>query len=129
MKLKFTKVHIENFMSLGEVDIELDNLGYTLVSGVNNAVQDMAKSNGSGKSSIFDAIMWCLTGDTIRGNKDVVNLYGDDGAVVSLHFSVDGKNYTVIRSKNSSIWKTNLKIYVNEEDVSGKGIRDSEKLL
>lgn len=129
MKLLFHSIHIENFMSLGYVDLKLEDRGYIIVSGINNNPNDFAKSNGSGKSSIFDAIMWGLTGETIRGNKDIVNIHGDDGAVVSLHFTVDGKSYRIIRSKNNSIWKTNLKIYIDDDDFSGKGIRDSEKLL
>ena len=129
MKLKFNSIHIENFMSLGEVDLLLDDCGYTLVSGVNNNPADLAKSNGSGKSSIFDAIMWTLTGSTIRGNKDVVNIHGNDGALVVLDFDVDNHSYKLIRSKNHSKYKTNLKILVDGSDKSGKGIRDSEQLL
>ena len=129
MKLKFNSIHIENFMSLGEVDLSLDDCGYTLVSGVNNNPADLAKSNGSGKSSIFDAIMWTLTGSTIRGNKDVVNIHGNDGALVVLDFDVDNHSYKLIRSKNHSKYKTNLKILVDGSDKSGKGVRDSDQLL
>lgn len=129
MKIKFVSIDIDNFMSIGQAHIDLDNKGYILVSGRNNNPQDLAKSNGSGKSSIFDAIMWGLSGNTIRGNKDIVNINGDDGTLVELNFIVDNTHYKIIRSKNHSIYKTNLKIYINNEDKSGKGIRDSEKLL
>lgn len=129
MKIKFNSIHIENFMSLGHLELSLDDCGYTLVSGVNNNPADLAKSNGSGKSSIFDAIMWTLTGSTIRGNKDVVNIHGDDGALVILDFDVDNHSYKLTRSKNHSQHKTNLKIIVDGADKSGKGIRDSEQLL
>lgn len=129
MNIKFNKIHIENFLSLGEVGLSLDNQGYVLVSGINSNPNDNAKSNGSGKSSIFEAIIWAITGETSRGIKDVVNLYGCDGALVELQFECDNNKYTLIRSKEHSKNKTNLKIYINDEDKSGKGIRDSEKLL
>ena len=129
MKIIFSKVDISNFMSIGEASVDLIDRGYTLVTGVNNNPHDMATSNGSGKSSLLEAIVWCLTGDTMRGNKSVVNSFGLDGAVVTLEFSIDEKHYKIIRSKDHSKYKTNLKIYIDGEDKSGKGIRDSEKLL
>ena len=129
MKVRFENIHIENFMSLGVADINLDNTGYTLVYGINNNPADLAKSNGSGKSSIFDAIMWALTGETIRGNKDVVNIHGTDGALVDIQFTVDNNLIRLVRAKNHSAYKTNLKIFINSEDKSGKGIRDTEQLL
>lgn len=129
MNIKFNKIHIENFLSLGEVELSLDNQGYVLVSGINANPNDNAKSNGSGKSSIFEAIIWAITGETSRGIKDVVNLHGCDGALVELQFECDNNKYTLIRSKEHSKNKTNLKIYINDEDKSGKGLRDGEKLL
>jgi len=129
MNLIFKNMRISNFMSFSEADVDLDNNGFVIVSGTNNNINDNAKSNGSGKSTIFEALCWCLTGTTIRGIKDVVNLYGDDGAVVELLFNVDNREYRLIRSKDHSELKTNLKIYINGEDKSGKSIRDTSKLL
>lgn len=129
MKLVFKNIHIENFLSFRNADIDLSRPGYTSVIGVNNNAVDGAASNGAGKTAIFEAINWCLCGETIRGTKDVKNFYTDDGALVELSFSADNDNYKLIRSKEHSKYKTTLKIYINDEDKSGKGIRDSEKLL
>lgn len=129
MKLIFKSIHIENFLSFRNADIDLYRPGYTSVIGVNNNAVDGAASNGAGKTAIFEAINWCLCGETIRGTKDVKNFYTDDGALVELSFSADNDNYKLIRSKEHSKYKTTLKIYINDEDKSGKGIRDSEKLL
>jgi DNA repair exonuclease SbcCD ATPase subunit len=129
MNIKFEKLHIENFLSFLSADVELSSQGFVVVSGVNSNKSDSAKSNGSGKSAIWEAISWGLTGETIRGVKDVKNLYGEDGAVVELKFSVDSTTYELTRSKDHSKLKTNLRILVNGEDKSGKGIRESEKLL
>ena len=130
MRIIFKSLHIENFMSIGEVDINFESsTGFNTIIGENNMIQDNAKSNGSGKSSIFEALVWCLTGDTIRGNKDVVNHNTDGGTKVSLVFDCNSSTYEVERYKNHSKFKTNLIIKVNCEDKSGKGIRDSEKIL
>lgn len=129
MHLKFKRLKIHNFLSFSDSDVILNDSGYTLVSGTNNCKLDSAKSNGSGKSSLFESIIWCLTGDTIRGTKDVVNRFGSDGTFVELNFEIDSTTYKLIRYKEYSNIGTNLKIYINDEDKSGKGIRDSEKLL
>ena len=129
MNIKFKHLEFSNFMSFGNGSVDLDSRGYTLISGVNESVEDSARSNGSGKSSIFEAIVWCLTGNTLRGNKSVSNYNGSDGALVILDFEVNGKIYKLIRSRDHSEYKTTLKIFVDGVDQSGKGIRDTEKLL
>ena len=129
MDIKFKKLHIENFMSIGEADIDLSDRAFTLIEGVNNNENDNARSNGSGKSSIFESLVWALTGTTMRGNKDVVNFNGTDGALVTLEFIVDNDKFVITRTKEHSKHKTNLFIEINGVDKSGKGIRDSEKLL
>jgi DNA repair exonuclease SbcCD ATPase subunit len=116
-------------MSFGKAEISLMNCGYTLVSGTNQSFEDMAKSNGSGKSSIWEAVSWVLTGETIRGTKDVVNKFTEGGTRVDIEFELDKTKYNLVRTKEDEDLGTNLKIYVNGQDKSGKGIRDSEKLL
>ena len=125
MNLKLKKVHLKNFLSFEDETVELCNNGYTLVSGVNENPDDLARSNGSGKSSIWEAISWCLTGETIRGTKEVKRLGSESECLVELLFDVDRFEYKVVRTKDPS----NLKIYLDGEDKSGKGIRDTERLL
>lgn len=129
MIINFKRIKFSNFFSFKYADIDLTNRGYTIVKGVNNNPIDNSQSNGSGKSSIWEAISYALTGTTIRGVKDVVNNEGDDGAIVELEFDIDNDHYRVCRYKDTKEFKTDLKIYINGEDKSGKGIRDSEKLL
>ena len=101
--VKFISMDLYNFMSFKHANISFREGGYVLVQGVNESNDDHSLSNGSGKSSLWEAITWCLTGDTIRGSKDVSNLYAEDGACVSLDFSVNGDHYTVRRSRDHSI--------------------------
>lgn len=129
MTLSFNSIVIDNFLSIGHVELDLSDSGYFLVYGENRNNSDRALSNGSGKSSIFEALVWCLTGTTTRGCKDVCNKFTEEGTLVKLVFIADNKEFCVIRSKEHSIYKTNLKVIVDNEDKSGKGIRDSEKIL
>lgn len=86
-------------MSFSDAYIDLNTLGYTLIIGENNSKSDNTTSNGSGKSSILEAIMWCLTGETIRGikGKDVLK-QGEKEGFVKLSFSVDNDEYEIVRN-------------------------------
>lgn len=129
MKLNLKNIKIHNFLSLGDAEVKLSNMGYTLISGINNNPKDNAKSNGSGKSSIAEAIIWALTGETFRGIKNIINMFSDGGAYVELNFSVDGVNYKIIRYKEYEKFGSNIKFYVNGEDKSGKGIKDTNEII
>lgn len=129
MNIQFNVIEIFNFMSIQHEKIDLDCSGFISVVGVNKNNIDGALSNGSGKSSIFEALVWVLTGDTLRQTRDIVNKYSDGGTYVDVKFSCNDAEYELLRSKDHSKYGTNLKIYIDGEDKSGKGIRDSEKLL
>ena len=129
MILNFKRLYIHNFLSFGEADISLNNRGYVMVSGRNMSATDGALSNGSGKSAWSDAIAWCLTGETIRGTKNVVNMNSSGGTLVELWLTVDNTEYRILRTKDHDEYKTTLKVFIDNVDKSGKGIRDTEKLL
>lgn len=125
MIINFKSIKLKNFVSFKDEEIEFDKYqGFINIFGSNKS-DDTAKSNGSGKSSLFNSICWCLTGQTIQGSKKVENIFCSGETKVELNFALDNKNYTVIRSKNPS----NLKIFLNDKDISGKGIRDTEKIV
>ena len=121
----FESISLKNFMSFKEAYVNLNRNGYILVEGINNNVEDNAKSNGSGKSSLFSGICWCLTGETISGAKEVSNIYLKGKTEVQVKFTFDSHSYTITRTRNPS----NLFIEVDGVDKSGKGIRDTQKIL
>lgn len=129
MNVRFLEIDIEGFMSIGKSTISLTDRGLTLVQGVNRFKDDNARSNGSGKSSIFEAIYWTLTGTTIRGTKDVINKNYSSGCSCSLTFEYNGDKFTIVRSRGHEINGTSVKLYINDEDKSGKGIKETEKLI
>ena len=125
MIIKFKNIKLKNFVSFKNEEIDLDKYqGFINIFGANNS-DDSAKSNGSGKSSLFNSVCWCLTGQTIQGSKKVENIFCSGKTKVELNFVLDNKDYTIIRSKNPS----NLKILSDGVDISGKGIRDTEKII
>ena len=117
-----------NFLCFGNTELNLEGMGYTIVMGRNNRVIDNAVSNGSGKSTIFNAICFALTGTTASGlSNNLENIYGDpENCWVELHFDIDEDSFIIRRIKTPS---ADMKIYLNGIDVSGKGIRESNKIL
>lgn len=91
----FSKIKIQNFLSIGENPIEIDFIkGVTIITGEN---KDKGGKNGIGKSTIADALYWCLFGNTIRELKKdkIQHNKNKKECEVILQFSVsDGKNVT-----------------------------------
>ena len=129
MYITFNSVKLHNFFSFEDSEVVLSNNGFVLVEGLNKNLSDNAESNGSGKSSMFEAISWVLTGETIRGSKDIKRRGDNDGCYVEIDFDIDKDNYRILRSKEHKEYKTNLFIWKNGENKSGKGIRDTSELL
>lgn len=125
MKISFTYIKFHNFLSFEDAQLSLNNIGYSFITGQNNCKSDSAVSNGSGKSTIFEALSWCITGETIRGTKEVKRISAIDECYVELQFLVDGVPYKIYRQSNPS----KLFFYVNDKDESGKGIRDTEAII
>lgn len=126
--LKFEKVSIQNFMSIGEAEVDLSKGGFTLISAENHRVEDAAKSNGSGKSSIGESIVWALTGETIRGHKEVVNRYTIGDCLVSVFFSFKDHQWVVKRGMDRSKGKT-LEIIKDGHTLPSKGYRDAQDVF
>lgn len=129
MRIKLDYVNIHSFMSIGDAEVNFTSNGFTVVNGKNNRVEDNASSNGSGKSSIWESIIWALTGQTLRGTTDVCNHFYNDAAEVKVSFTVDNDEYDITRTASTKSSNSTLKIIHNGEDISGKGIRDTKNIL
>jgi len=127
--LNFEKLILHNFGSYQHTEINLQNKGFCLVTGQNHFKKDNALSNGSGKSFLWNAICFALVGETINGlhtNLKNINVVDDPDCFVELSFQNDADHYVITRYVTP---KSDLKIIKNSIDLSGKGIRESEKKL
>lgn len=128
MNLIFKYLKLQNFMSFTNAEISLDNNGFVLISGINKDTNDNASSNGSGKTTLCSAICWVLTNETIAGiSTGVRKINSNEDTTVELDFKCDNSDYKIIRSRGNN--KTNLKIYMDGEDRSGKCLKESEEIL
>ena len=87
----FNKIKYKNFLSSGNVpiEIELSKAHTTLIVG----------PNGSGKSTFLDALCFALFNRPFRGIKkeQMVNTINDSECEVTLDFSIGTKSYKIIR--------------------------------
>ena len=90
--LVFEKVRWKNILSTGNVftEVQLNRSPNTLIVG----------DNGSGKSTILDALCYVLFSRPFRKvtKKQLVNSVNQKGASIEVEFSVGTKKYKVIRS-------------------------------
>jgi len=119
-KLNIDKIYIRNFRSYGDYDTELklDGLGHALILGEVATNDKENKSNGSGKSSISEAILWCLFGrlsSKDRPADHVVNKKVGHSCMVTIT-TTDG--YRVTRTRKMDAHNELLIVDPNGEDIS-----------
>ena len=127
MNIRFKEIDIENFRSIDKSHIVFENQGTVIVKGINE-YEDNATSNGSGKSSIFEAIVFALFDETSSGEKDVANRIKNNGFCLNLKFQVDGIDYTIVRESSKSN-KSIVVLYKNDVDISARNKTDTNKMI
>lgn len=128
MNLEFKEVLIEGFQSIHRIHTDLNDLGTVLIKGINE-YELKSQSNGSGKSSIAESIIWCLYGTTSAGITNPTNKYTSTGCLVSVTLYLDSEKYKITRTCDHATYKNSLAILHNDEDISGRNKSDSDKIL
>ena len=105
-------------MSVGNATqgVNFDRNDLTLVLGENLDLGGDGSRNGTGKTTIINALSYALYGNALSNiRKDnLVNKTNSKGMLVSLDFSVGSQDYRIERGRKPNV----LKFYVNNEDRS-----------
>ena len=132
--LKLTRLGMNNFFSHKESNINLsDYNGLILISGVNES--GLYDSNGSGKSTVLEGIVYAVSGNTLRnvGVNDVVNRNVGKDTCVSLEFSNEDSKYRVERYRKDKVQGNAIKLYKisgdASEDISKRLNEDTQEVL
>lgn len=130
-------LRINNFLAIGSAkELRLKDKGLVLIQGV-NADDSSATSNGVGKSSIADALCWCLYGETARGvsGDAVVNKVVKKNTSVSITLE-DGKSEYVItryrkhsEGRNSTIVQAVNNLTLALEDISKATEKETQSMI
>jgi DNA repair exonuclease SbcCD ATPase subunit len=83
--------------------------------------------NGSGKSTIFEAILWCIFGKTAKEiSVDEIVRLGKSEGKVELILQEGDRQYQIIRLRDVKKQVSRLQFLVDGEDYSGATIADTE---
>lgn len=127
--LRLKNITVKNFMSVGAqtqaVDFDQDHL--TLVLGVNLDLggTDSGERNGTGKTTIINALSYALYGHILRSEvrkENLINLINGKGMLVTVEFEQNGINYRIERGRKPNI----LKFYVNNEEQTAEDNDESQ---
>ena len=101
----FKKIKFKNFLSVGNIftEVDLNSHGFSLIDGI----------NGSGKSTILDALTYVLFNKSYRDiNKpQLINSITKGNLVVEIEFSIGNVNYLIRRGMSPIIFE----IFQNEQ--------------
>lgn len=120
MRLIFNELTITDFKALrGTHKLRLDLPGVTYLFGENKVTHSLA-GNGAAKSTIWDALIWCLYGRTPLGlrNTDVKPWAGGKTAV-SVKFTIGKKQHVIERATSPNSFTHNGQDIADARDIIG----------
>ena len=117
-------ITLRNFLSIGQVTqaVNFDKKDLTHILGENLDLGGDGARNGTGKTSLIQALSYALFGIPINSiRKDnLVNRTNGKNMMVTLEFNANGIDYKIERGRKPNI----LRFYVNDEVQ--KGIDDAQ---
>ena len=115
--LKIKNVSAKNFMSVGNNTqaVNFDNCQLTLVLGHNLDMGGDGSRNGTGKTTIINALSYALYGDALTNiRKDnLINKTNGKGMITTVEFEIEGKEYRIERGRRPNV----LRLMINGEDA------------
>ena len=95
--------------------VNFDNCQLTLVLGHNLDMGGDGSRNGTGKTTIINALSYALYGDALTNiRKDnLINKTNGKGMIVTVEFEIEGKSYRIERGRRPNV----LKLFINGEDA------------
>ena len=122
----FKSLTIKNFMSVGNITqgIKFNN-DLTLVLGENLDLGANGSRNGTGKTTIVNALSYGLYGNALTKIKlgNLINKTNEKGMVVSVEFSKNGIDYKIERGRKPNI----LKLFIGDQEIDDSAQGDNRE--
>jgi len=126
--IKIKNLTVRNFMSVGNqtqaVNFAAENLTLVLGENLDQGGDDNGSRNGTGKTTIVNALSYALFGNALTNIKkdNLINKINNKNMLVTLAFEKDGTDYRVERGRKPTI----MKFFVNDQEQEGEETDDSQ---
>ena len=129
--IKIKNLTVKNFMSVGNqtqaVDFDKQQLTLVLGENLDQGGDDSGSRNGTGKTTIVNALSYALYGVALTNIKrnNLINKTNSKGMLVTLSFEKDGREFKIERGRSPNV----LKFYINgeEQELVDESQGDSRK--
>ena len=133
---KLKNLTVKNFMSVGNATqaVNFDRKDLTLVLGVNVDLggDDSGARNGTGKTTIINALSYALFGQALTNIKrdNLINKTNSKGMLVSLDFEHEGQLYKIERGRKKNV----MRFFVGDDeqeitDMAQGDSRETQKAI
>jgi DNA repair exonuclease SbcCD ATPase subunit len=115
--IKIKELTVKNFMSVGNqtqaVNFAQENLTLVLGENLDQGGDDSGSRNGTGKTTIVNALSFALFGNALTNIKkdNLINKINNKNMLVTLSFEKNGVDYRIERGRKPTL----LQFYVNDQ--------------
>lgn len=124
--IKIKNLTIKNFLSVGNVTqgLKMDQHGLTLVLGNNLDLGGDGSRNGTGKTTIVNALSFALYGSALTNIKkdNLINKTNSKNMLVTCEFETNGHNYKIERGRKPNI----LRLIVDDLSNSNSSTEEQQ---
>ena len=116
--IKIKDLTVKNFMSVGNqtqaVNFSKTNLTLVLGENLDQGGDDSGSRNGTGKTTIVNALSFALFGNALTNIKkdNLINKINNKNMLVTLSFEKDGINYRVERGRKPAL----MRFFVDDQE-------------
>jgi DNA repair exonuclease SbcCD ATPase subunit len=128
MTFKIKNITVKNFLSVGNqtqaVNFDKEHLTLVLGENVDLGGDDSGSRNGTGKTTIINALSYALYGQALTNirKENLINKTNAKHLLVTVEFEVNGQSFRIERGRKPNI----LRLFVNDQEQKAKDEDESQ---
>jgi len=128
MTFKIKNITVKNFLSVGNqtqaVNFDKEHLTLVLGENVDLGGDDSGSRNGTGKTTIINALSYALYGQALTNirKENLINKTNAKHLLVTVEFEVNGQAFRIERGRKPNI----LRLFVNDQEQKAKDEDESQ---